>query len=212
HGASPLDSIGPLSDDLVVNSGASRRTDGNLHQTVWQPAGFCISLFRPHRHFGAYPPVDAAREHRPFLPRRSSDGRDHQGSPAPADQRVQPLGGRLRPQPQNSHRVGRKGRSQRRFRPSLPAAYAAPESLRRIFHSQEHGGRTIFPVHSATVSSGRSELPHHRPAALPLHSLLLLHPRRGAWPHVHVRVLLLAFPDHLLLELPTLSRMGTAHT
>jgi hypothetical protein len=40
-------SIGPPSDNQVASKSPGR-ADGNLHKAVWQPAGFCIPLFR-HR-------------------------------------------------------------------------------------------------------------------------------------------------------------------
>ena len=55
--------------------------------------------------------------------------------------------------------------------------HGAPESVRSLLHPQEHGTGTVVPLRRSQVSRRRSPLPHPRPAALPLHPLLLLYPR-----------------------------------
>src|SRR5207302_7743013 len=94
---------------------------GNLCKAVWQPAGFCIPLFRPPRHSRTPPAADPAGEPRLFLPRCPPLRRHHQGSVAKTDRRVSPLGGSLRPKTSNPHGMGRKGRAQGGLCPPLPA-------------------------------------------------------------------------------------------
>src|SRR6266545_7667589 len=43
-------------------------TDGNLREALCTLPGFCISLFRPHRHSGIPAAPDPSRAHRSLLP------------------------------------------------------------------------------------------------------------------------------------------------
>src|SRR3954452_10272542 len=83
---------------LLLRQEQRETTDGDLHNAVWQPTGFCISLFRPHCHSRPYSTTDTAGEHHPLLPRSSSVRRNHQRSALPTDQRIQPLGRSFRPE------------------------------------------------------------------------------------------------------------------
>jgi hypothetical protein len=47
---------------IMLRARSRERTDGNLPQAVWQPAGFCIPLCRSHRHPG-YLPLLTRPEH-----------------------------------------------------------------------------------------------------------------------------------------------------
>src|SRR5437764_15194357 len=94
---------------LLSTQEGTGRTDGNLHQAVWQPAGFCLSLFRPHRHSGAPAAVDAAGEYRSFFPGCPSCQCDHEGWSASAHRGLQPLGGSFCPQAADSPEWAEKG-------------------------------------------------------------------------------------------------------
>src|SRR5215469_2204292 len=70
-----------------------------------------------------------------------------------------------------------KGVRKEDYGPSPPATPGAPESVRSVLHPQEHGTGTLLPLRRSQVPGGRSPLPYPRPAAFPLHPLLLLYPR-----------------------------------
>src|SRR5438270_253487 len=189
---------------------ASRLPNSFAKVSIGPPRCFCIPLFRPPRHSRTPPAADPAGEPRLFLPRCPPLRRHRQGSVAKTDRRVSPLGGSLRPKTSNPHGMGRKGRAQGGLCPPLPAADGTAEFLWRLFHSEEHGGRALLPIRGAAVPSRRPRLPHHRPPALPLYSLLLLYPGRGVGSPFFVRGFFPAFPDHLLPERPSLYRTGIA--
>src|SRR5437762_14101847 len=93
-----------------------------------------------------------------------------------------------------------------------PASLATPdteEPARRLFHSEEHETGLNLPILRSQVSYYRPPLPYPRPAAQPLHSLLLLPPRSGAGTDGHAGRQLLPFSHHLLLERSQLHRKRT---
>src|SRR5207302_7743012 len=117
-----------------------------------------------------------------------------------------------KPSPENvkSPWNGPKRACARRTMSALTCRDGTAEFLWRLFHSEEHGGRALLPIRGAAVPSRRPRLPHHRPPALPLYSLLLLYPGRGVGSPFFVRGFFPAFPDHLLPERPSLYRTGIA--
>src|SRR5437867_1677743 len=74
--------------------------------------GFCISLFRPHRHPGIPAAAHPARAHRAFLSRRARTVSDHSANPGEAHPRISGMGRRLCAQPQDPGHEGRKRREQ----------------------------------------------------------------------------------------------------
>src|SRR5271165_5791452 len=106
-GTEPVDSTGRLTDDFGIESRKSvEATDGNFGDAFCALPGFCISLFRPHRHPGVSAPVDPARTHRLFFPRRAWAVSDHPTSSGTTYLGIPGMGRRLRPQPQNPHPEG----------------------------------------------------------------------------------------------------------
>src|SRR5215472_15776975 len=115
----------------------SKRTDGRFRTLVWEPAGFRIPVFRPHRILGHVPLltrpeniVHFFREvhgvgaiSKEVLRQRTTDY--HRWVEA------------LCPQSSDSPRMGRKGRPQGRLRTAAPAADGAAAALRRLFHLEE---------------------------------------------------------------------------
>jgi len=172
-------SIAPLFDDLVIWAKASRRTDGNLCKAVWHLLTFVYHCFDRLVILGHIPLL--TRPETSFI----SSATSTTAAPSPrkcCERGPTSITAGWKPSPENARSPsnGKKGRAQRRLRPRLLAAHGAPEWLRCLFHSEEHGGCTLLPVHGPAVPGGRSRLPHHRPPALPLYPLLLRHPRRGA--------------------------------
>src|SRR6202162_6467559 len=103
----PVDSTGRLTDDFGVEAKRLwEAPDRNLREAVCTLPGFCISLFRPYRHPGVSAPVDPARTHRLFFPRRARSVSDHAASSGATDFGIPGMGRRLRPQPQNPHLEG----------------------------------------------------------------------------------------------------------
>jgi len=82
---------------------------------------------------------DPPGECRLFLPRSAGHPRHHQGSAATANRRLPPLGRRLRPQAQDSHGLGRQGRTQGRLRPLLAPPHGAPRPAWCLRHFQKPG-------------------------------------------------------------------------
>src|SRR5205823_3368853 len=79
----------------------------------------------------------------------------------------------------------RVGGAEERLSPASLAPHEEAEPARRLFHSEEHGTGLNLPILRSQVSYYRPPLPYPRPAAQPLHSLLLLPPRSGAGTDGH---------------------------
>ena len=68
--------------------------------------------------------------------------------------------------------------------------------------------RPVGVVRSRASVSDTKPTPYHRPAALPLHPLLLLDRRRSAGSHVDVRGFFPALPDHVCSTRPRSRNQG----
>src|SRR5437867_3944688 len=108
--------------------------------------GFCISLFRPHRHPGIPAAAHPARAHRAFLSRRARTVSDHSANPGEAHPRISGMGRRLCAQPQDPGHEGRKRREQGGLCPPASAAYGASESTRGLLHLHQHGDGQHVPL------------------------------------------------------------------
>src|ERR1700730_10132083 len=74
-------------------------TDGNLREAFCTFPGFCISLFRSHRHPGVHAPAHPPRTHRAFFPRPAWSICDYTACSGEATSGVSRMGRGLRPQP-----------------------------------------------------------------------------------------------------------------
>ena len=180
-----------------------------VRKAVFQPAGFCIPLLRPHRHpripQRSVPPGTGGL----FLQRSPGPpGRQQRGA-QPAHRRLPELGGGLRPEPQDPHRVGGEGPPQRGSCPARATPDGEARRLRRVLHFQEHGTGTHVPHQRTEVSHPGSQPPHPGPPAEPLHPLLLLHSGRGAGADHRSHGQFLSIPRHLLAQRAFLHGTGT---
>jgi len=107
---------------------------------------------------------------------------------------------------------------------TLPSNGLSPRRVRRIYvrpalrcmeRAGQHGVYFILKsmeqgpdlsLHGSPLCHRRSQLPHSSPPAQPLHTLLLLHPRRNAGTDGDARGLVLSLSDHYYLNAITSSR------
>src|SRR4030095_12949341 len=78
------------------------------------------------------------------------------------------------------------------------------EPVRPVLHLQELGTGSHLSGPAPEIPDQRPPISTRIPAALALHALLLLHPRRSPGPHGHVRRVIPAVPDYLLAQRPSL--------
>jgi hypothetical protein len=152
-----------------------RRTDGNIRQAVWQPAGLCISLFRSHGDSGIPAITDPGGTYCAFLPRRSGSVPHHQRCSVAKDHRIQAMGRSVCSEPSDSHGMGAERVAKRRLCPALLAANAAPQTVWSVFHSSEHGAGLQLSIAQSEVCPRGSELSANPQAPCTIYAPLLLH-------------------------------------
>ena len=121
---------------------------GTFRKAVFQPAGFCIPLLRPHSHPRISERAVAPGTSGLLFPRRDRGSRGGQSGVEQTDWRVSGLGGGVRPQSQDPRGVGPKRCPDRRLRAALVAPHGAgrPASMASISSSKAWSKGRPFAV------------------------------------------------------------------